>query len=127
MAAIEFRLSVLVVHHVPGRLRLRAASLKGDARASVEARRRLRCVKGVTGIRINLCTGSVLVEYDRKRLPPADIIGALARRGYAVSQASSDVKGSDTGWIDQVAGVLGRRLACTLVEGMIIAIVGVLA
>ena len=43
-AALEFYL----VHHLPGRLRLRSAVLKGNALASEEARRHLARIDGVT-------------------------------------------------------------------------------
>ena len=43
-AALEFYL----VNHLPGRLRLRSAVLKGNALASEEARRHLAHIDGVT-------------------------------------------------------------------------------
>ena len=45
-AALEFYLVHL--HHLPGRLRLRSAVLKGNALASEEARRHLAHIDGVT-------------------------------------------------------------------------------
>jgi hypothetical protein len=37
-----------IAHHVPGRLRLRSAALKGKVRASEQARRHLAQIEGVT-------------------------------------------------------------------------------
>jgi hypothetical protein len=53
-----------IAHHVPGRLRLRSAALKRNVCASEEARRHLAQIEGVTSVRANPATGSVLLEYD---------------------------------------------------------------
>jgi hypothetical protein len=59
-AALEFDL----VHHLPGRLRLRSAVLKGNTFASEEARRHLAQIDGVTSVRANPATGSVLTGIE---------------------------------------------------------------
>ena len=67
-----------VVHHHPGRLRVRARSLERDAsrtRAAVEAMRRR---KDVAGVRAQDLTGSILVEYDPERVDGGALLEALA-------------------------------------------------
>ena len=60
-----------IAHHVPGRLRLRSAALKGKVRASEQARRHLAQIDGVTSASANPATGSVLLEYDPNVIGPA--------------------------------------------------------
>jgi len=67
--ALEFDLA----HHLPGRLRLRSAVLKGNALASEEARRHLAQIDGVTSAWANPLTGSVLLEYDPNVISPTNV------------------------------------------------------
>jgi len=78
-------LQVDLAHHLPGRLRFRSADLKGNARASEEARRGLAQIAGVTSVTVNPSTGSILLEYDPKVIPPSKITDVLASHGYAAS------------------------------------------
>jgi hypothetical protein len=68
------------LHHVPGRLRIHIAGLRGS-----EAAVRLACgeamtIDGVTKAHGDPTTGSLVVLYDRRRLTPALLWEALAER-----------------------------------------------
>jgi len=53
-----------VVHAIPGRTRLRADSIKGDAAALSAVQTALEDTQGVQNVHINALTGSILVEHD---------------------------------------------------------------
>jgi hypothetical protein len=107
-----------IVHHVPGRLRLRSASLHRNAPASVAARRRLRHIDGVTAVTANSCTGSLLIEYDRTRLSLDDLRRLLGRHGYVVA-GSSQVEGGRSP-LAEVSRLLGRLAADAFVERIVV-------
>ncbi len=52
------------VHHVPGRLRVRMPSIKGNVAAANSLEGRIRAQHGVINVQTNPLTGSVLVHYD---------------------------------------------------------------
>ena len=68
------RHNLAIVHHVPGRLRLRlraAAVADGTAAALVKAlEAALSRLPGIRGVRLSPPTLSAVVEYDPARLPP---------------------------------------------------------
>lgn len=53
-----------VVHHLPGRVRLRVDSRRGDAAFFANVAKRGAQIPGVRAIKANPRTGSLLVEYD---------------------------------------------------------------
>lgn len=68
-----------LVHHHPGRLRLRSDALcRGGARAEA-ARRALNATPGVLFVGHDEETGSILVEYEPGSVAPDAIIGQAAR------------------------------------------------
>ncbi|MFZ2447755.1 MAG: HMA2 domain-containing protein [Syntrophobacteraceae bacterium] len=69
---------VSIVHHIPGRIRLRV-SPSGVALASgLDLNQLIDCIPGVIGIRVNALVGSIVIEYDPDRLSP-DLWEAMAR------------------------------------------------
>ena len=53
-----------VIHHIPGRVRVKLPKAKGDARLLEEIRHSIAPLHGVKRVNINAATGSVLVHYD---------------------------------------------------------------
>ena len=53
-----------LVHEIPGRLRLRAASLRRDPRAAGALAAQLRAMPGVLAAEVNPRTGSLLIRHD---------------------------------------------------------------
>jgi hypothetical protein len=69
------------IHHIPGRMRIRCAALKGDAAAAAAARAMLATQPGVESVEANTVTGSVLIRYNTAA--DADQLVALLREhGY---------------------------------------------
>ncbi|EFL51202.1 conserved hypothetical protein [Solidesulfovibrio fructosivorans JJ]] len=94
---LEMRTLVDVVHHVPGRLRLRldprlrehpAAAQLGDLRANGS---------GILSTRLNPMARSLVVEYDPKRIDPAALEeflgGADAARAEVLAGSLAGVFG----------------------------------
>lgn len=72
---------MLHLHHVPGRLRLRLAALKGDGSAVARACAAARAVPGVVDVTANGATGSLVIHYAPHRLAPAGLWAALREKG----------------------------------------------
>jgi uncharacterized lipoprotein YmbA len=121
-AAFEFGLA----HHVPGRLRLRSAALKGNASASEQARHQLAQIRGVTATRANPTTGSVLLEYDPSVLSEGRVIDLLAAQGY-VLRATEVEPEAGSGWADRMASAVRDWVINALAERLALAVITALA
>jgi copper chaperone CopZ len=120
-AALEFDL----VHHLPGRLRLRSAVLKGNTFASEEARRHLAQIDGVTSVRANPATGSVLLEYDPNVLSPDKATEVLAAHGCALraTEARTETGGKRADQLASAAmnwaiNAIAERLAMAMITAL---------
>lgn len=69
--------SLFVAHHHPGRLRVRARALEGDARLRRVACAAIADLEGVRSAR-DTETGSILVEYDPERVDAGALLAAMA-------------------------------------------------
>jgi hypothetical protein len=123
------------LHHVPGRLRIQTARLKGDPRFAEAACDGAITIEGVVEVRGNPFTGSLTIDYDRERLTPAtlweqlrerDLVsGALPitnERGVTRAQLPARTLGSGRGIFGLVAGVVLDKL----LERSALALVGAL-
>ncbi|ATQ68347.1 MULTISPECIES: HMA2 domain-containing protein [Methylosinus] len=80
---------VLQLHHVPGRLRVRLARLKGHARAIVPLHSELLAIAGVNSASINIHSGSVTIFYDRAAFATEALWSVLRRLGYIDAEPQS--------------------------------------
>ncbi|MEX3789244.1 copper chaperone CopZ [Paraburkholderia youngii] len=71
----------LQYHLVPGRLRLKIASVKGNEARARFVETRLREVDGVRDVCANKLTGSLIVRFDPAIVSVAKIFDALATHG----------------------------------------------
>lgn len=69
------------IHHVPGRLRVRVASLKCQPSRILAAARQLRELPGVADISINASAGSVTVRYDAGQHSQGELLAVLEQVG----------------------------------------------
>ncbi len=58
-----------VVHHIPGRIRLRILPSGLGAVGKTDVKGMIGSIPGIVSIRINYIIGSVVIEYDQNRLP----------------------------------------------------------
>jgi Heavy metal associated domain 2 len=73
------------LHHVPGRLRLKAHSFKNSDDKGDEIRALCTQLPGIQGIELNTLTGSLLVRYDEASVNSARILGFLFANGVITS------------------------------------------
>jgi hypothetical protein len=73
-----------IEHRLPGRLRLRLASRRGDAAFFASVAERLARLPGVRSLRANPRTGSILIEHDGA----AEALGELAKEQGLLQIAS---------------------------------------
>jgi Heavy metal associated domain 2 len=107
------------VHHIPGRIRLRAEALKGNSTCATSIAAWLGSVSGVEQVEVNSLTGSVLIYYRpeatdgehliaqcRERLPVPGRQTSVLRNGNR-SDVSKDVQRAVVkmvaGYVTQVA------------------------
>jgi hypothetical protein len=69
-------------HHVPGRLRVRVASLKRNDSAARATERWLSGIEGITAGRVNDVTGSVTITYEPQLIALPQLLELLAERGH---------------------------------------------
>jgi len=117
-------LEVDLAHHLPGRLRLRSAVLRGDARASEEARRHLAEISGVRSASINPSTGSVLLEYDPEVILPSKVADVLATYGYIIGASELEAEAGSE-WADLASSIMDWVFN-TLAERLALAVIGAL-
>lgn len=121
-ATLEFD----VAHHLPGRMRLRSAALKGKVCANDRVRHHLAQISGVTAASSNPITGSVLLEYDTNLLPPGQVISALAEHGYLLRAHNAAAEAGGR-WADKIASAATEWVINALAERLAIAVVVALA
>ena len=72
------REALQLVHHHPGRLRLRASVFEKDAPALAGVRARLDALSGIVEVAHTATTGSILVAYQPGMIEPDTIVAAVA-------------------------------------------------
>lgn len=70
------------IHHVPGRLRIKSPIIKNNKSIAEELKKSLSTLYGVATIDINLTTGSLLINYNKRAINFNEIINLLERKGY---------------------------------------------
>ena len=79
----------MYVHHVPGRLRLKAEAFRQHQAALDAACRRLECFPGAESVTPNRFTGSIVLRYDPTASSPATLQRALRRCGLPASMPAA--------------------------------------
>jgi heavy metal translocating P-type ATPase len=125
MTSVEGAAGVLVVHAIPGRVRLRLPGLRRRGAALGAALdRSLREVRGVVSVRVVEGAASAIVEHD-----PAEVgVPALVRAAagsYAIRLAPEDV----AAWLTRTSGpgqapVLSKRSLYLSSAGMLLSLGG---
>ena len=101
------------VHHIPGRLRLKGSSLRGD-RAKLDAvGQSLLAIEGVTAVIPNVVTGSILIKYAPVILRPEALDEQLRRLG-----SPSGIPQPDGGAFERIAEIFIRKVLDLSVEAL---------
>lgn len=91
-----------IVHHVPGRIRLKIRLSGLDVMEDMDVQSMVESIPGVLNTRINSMARSVIVEYDRSRLPYDlwESLGQLKKNPELETEVSQRLKGL---WKDNIA------------------------
>lgn len=98
------------IHHVPGRLRIRSPLLKRDNERAKAAEEFLQSIEGVSSVRANTVTGSIILTYERDIVSSEAILDAAAQRGYYRPEAVQHVDGQLHDLTARTSGTLGKLL-----------------
>lgn len=71
-------LDAIVVHRLPGRLRLRLSALRNEHEALASIAAKLRVAPGIQAVEFNAVTGSLLLRYEGRE---AEVVPAVASAG----------------------------------------------
>lgn len=102
------------LHHVPGRLRLKARSLKSSEDKAAEIRALCMQLPGIKAIELNTLTGSLLVRYDKASVNSTQILGLLFANGIITSIPEACPKVTS----NLFGGPLRERAADTVAEAV---------
>lgn len=81
------------VHHVPGRLRIKAPHLKRNERQASAMQQALDNARGVVNAEVNTLTGSVVINYDHNVTTPHHIWDHLRHHGLIETKLALDHAG----------------------------------
>jgi hypothetical protein len=82
----------VIVSFCPGRIRLRFRELKDKTTAETTSAR-LRETPGISAVKTNPLTGSILIEYDTQILPTKQLL-EMGRRELATFNIKLDIPGT---------------------------------
>jgi hypothetical protein len=70
-----------LIHHVPGRLRVRVPAIKRSGRQAALLTAALEETQGICSAEPNVITGSIVIHYDHKSTSSDTILTFLRERG----------------------------------------------
>ncbi len=115
------------LHHVPGRLRLKALSFRNSEDKAAEIRALCSQLPGISSIELNTLTGSLLVRYDKASVNSSQILGLLFTNGVITSipearpKVTSNLFGGPVSVraADTLAETVSKLLAKVVIEKML--------
>jgi hypothetical protein len=102
------------LHHVPGRLRLKALSFRNSEDKVAEIRALCTQLPGINAIELNTLTGSLLVRYDKASVNSSQILGVLFTNGVITSIPEARPRVAIKGFREP----LGERMTDGLAESV---------
>lgn len=104
------------IHNVPGRLRVKTPSIKGNQTTAEDLQEILRKIEGIDSTAVNLLTGSIVINYNCRIVAPEEILNALKQTGYVdPSSAITNDQVIETA-VSKAGGVVGKALLGMLFE-----------
>ncbi len=100
---------ILNLHHVPGRLRVCLAALKGNSQAIIPLHCEVVAINGVRSASLSSQTGSLIIYYDRNSFETESLWATLRRLGYldpATQVASSRAPSKTDAVVSSAAAAL---------------------
>ena len=102
-----------IVHHVPGRIRIRILSIKGSPEGAARVATSIKALRGVIEVAANAVTGSVVVNYDA-RVARLEAIMSVLQAALPPNPVAAPLTA-----LNPMARKLGQRLAKSLVEALL--------
>jgi hypothetical protein len=109
----------LEVHHVPGRLRLKVAALRGNKTGAAELEQQLRAIDGVQEVRTSTTTGSIVIHYLPARASLGTVTATIKEMGWARYTGAVSEENAESLYINRsepVATRVGEMFVNTLLE-----------
>lgn len=109
------------VHHVPGRMRVKCASLKRNEAKAGSLREGLLNLEGVTRVEANTITGSLVIHYHRDITDTKQLTSFLDCKGGIHTQSIEGVPAhhNPVAGMTQVGGWLGKAVFGAVLEKVI--------
>ncbi|MEW6765868.1 MAG: HMA2 domain-containing protein [Pseudomonadota bacterium] len=113
-----------IVHHVPGRLRLKVPALKRNERHAARAHACLAAMEGIRELQVNRLTGSIVIHYERDAMIAEVVVDHLRAEGLLDIRADDTPKRAeawkgvkvDKGRMASAGGKVGKKVVNILVE-----------
>jgi hypothetical protein len=106
------------MHHIPGRLRLRALTLRKNGNRADAIEQMVKAIEGVSAAAVNLTTGSLVIIYDPSDLAPKEILCVLRRHGLIALPMRRNLVGTAFN-ADMLSGKVGRAVLYLVLESML--------
>jgi hypothetical protein len=98
------------VHHIPGRLRIKTPSLKGNPAKACELEQQLKAIYGAEAVYANALTGSVLINYDTGSVSGDEILDTISKAGHFDPARATTQDWSMEQHLSKAGSVIGRAL-----------------
>jgi copper chaperone CopZ len=114
------------IHHVPGRLRVKTATIKGQGVIADKAIAHLGGVQGITSAAANPVTGSIVVNYDAAKVSAERVLESLRQGGYIRDTVHAPLLRPAAGprIAERVSDTVLNKLIETMVERSAAALIG---
>lgn len=76
------------IHHVPGRLRVKTATIRGNEQQALRLRQLLANLHGVLRHKVKTLTGSAVIYYDKVRIQGHTILITLIQHGFVKAEST---------------------------------------
>jgi copper chaperone CopZ len=111
------------LHSTPGRMRIRVPDRRGDERFCREMEQKLTRNPGITQVRANPLTGSVLILFDPRRVDDRQILADLGQMGLVgdlISPASNPIpEATPLAAITELSAKIGVAVGKELVKAVL--------
>jgi copper chaperone CopZ len=116
------------IHHVPGRLRVKTATIKGRGVLADKAIAHLGALEGITSAAANPVTGSIVINYDAARMSAGRVLDSLRQGGYIqeVVDGHPERPAAGSRLAGRVGDTLLNKVIETVVERSAVALIGAL-
>lgn len=107
------------VHHIPGRIRVRCATMRSNPHKLQTVSEALRELPGVQDIRVNVAGGSIIVLYDTERCDRDALLAAVDAKDCVVQTPAGELAAM-SGGVGTLLGDTVRKTVMNAVVGTVV-------